>query len=169
LPKPKGWTVLFRSNDAADWNTFRDGERVAIPIGQVHSAIRYLSLTRVSNGETLILPITREELLGEPRPIPARGAWWVGTGLQAYGGRHLGIARQPRLVQGRPIGSIAVGFEGWDSFTGWGFGHKTGVADKQYCCWKAKEVPKTTFEIAVTADQLTEEERKLLVVKEEER
>jgi hypothetical protein len=50
--------------------------------------------------------------------------------------------------------------DGWDGFGGSGFGHKVNVGDKQYYCWQDKEIPKTAFEVAVTADALTDEEQR---------
>jgi serine/threonine protein kinase len=53
-------------------------------------------------------------------------------------------------------------------FAGSGFGHKSFVDDKQYYCWQGKEIPPTAFEIAVSADALTEAERQWLVVKRDQ-
>ena len=53
-------------------------------------------------------------------------------------------------------------------FAGSGFGHKAYVDDKQYYCWQGQEIPPTAFEIAVTADPLTEAERQCLVAKRDQ-
>jgi len=58
---------------------------------------------------------------------------------------------------------IGIMTEGWDVFTGSGFGHKCFVNDKQYYCWRGKEIPKTVFEIAVSPGPLTPEERRSLL------
>jgi serine/threonine protein kinase len=52
-------------------------------------------------------------------------------------------------------------------FIGSGFGHKRFVDDMQYYCWQGKEIPPTIFEIAVTAQPLSEEERQQLVTKDD--
>jgi hypothetical protein len=65
----------------------------------------------------------------------------------------------PRL----PTGDISVDNEGLDGFHGSGFGHKINVAGMQGYTWKGQEIPRTTFEIAVTADPLTEEETSRLL------
>jgi serine/threonine protein kinase len=52
-------------------------------------------------------------------------------------------------------------------FTGSGFGHKRFIDDKQYYSWQGKEIPPTVFEIAVTAQPLTPEERRHLLTKED--
>jgi hypothetical protein len=163
-PAPKGWKVLFRSSDPADWNTVRQGESFAIPAAHAHSRIRFLRLKRVDTGSAMIVPVTRDQLLNEPRPMPSVESWWNGGGCQQWGAKHLGIARQPRLRGGQPIGSIAVDYEHSDSFTGSGFGHVTGKGDTQAYCWEGKPIAKTVFEVAVTADDLTAEERELFVV-----
>jgi hypothetical protein len=49
--------------------------------------------------------------------------------------------------------------------TGSGFGHKTFFDDRQYYSWRGKEIPPTAFEIAVTPDPLTKEERFQLLTK----
>jgi serine/threonine protein kinase len=61
-------------------------------------------------------------------------------------------------------GAIAV-MQSGDDHAGSGFGHKVFVDDKQYYSWRGKEIPPITFEIAVTADPLTHEERKQLLTK----
>jgi hypothetical protein len=52
-----------------------------------------------------------------------------------------------------------------DDRAGSGFGHKVFVDDKQYYSWAGKEIAPTAFEIAVTANPLSEEERKHLLTK----
>src|SRR5262249_62426310 len=68
---------------------------------------------------------------------------------------------------GRRMGwreAIEVMKEGGESFAGSGFGHKINVDDRQYFSWRGKEIPKTGFEIAVSAEPLTEEEKRLVAV-----
>ncbi len=62
-------------------------------------------------------------------------------------------------------GAISVLHVDRDDFTGSGFGHKVLVDDRQYYTWQGKEIPRTTFEIAVTVENLTEEETTHLVTK----
>jgi len=122
--------------------------------------IRYVRLKRMDTGDYQVLPITRDQLTIQPQRLPDEGAWWSGTSFNDYGGRHLGIAVRPAFGGQEQI--IDVMHQGFTSYSGSGFGHKRAIGDKQYYCWQGKEIPKTVFEIAVTADPLTEDERRFL-------
>jgi hypothetical protein len=117
----------------------------------------------VDTGDELILPIKRDDLAREPRPRPDKGVAWNGSAKLQYKARHLGIAAAPRFRWPDLNGVYSVLDEGWDAFAGSGFGHKCHVGDRQYYCWRGREIPRTAFEIAVTADPLTEAERRRLV------
>ncbi|HEY1379964.1 MAG TPA: hypothetical protein VGF55_24390, partial [Gemmataceae bacterium] len=78
-------------------------------------------------------------------------------------GCHLGIVQGPRHPFPSPKGLIGVMTENWDLFTGSGFGHKCAVNDKQYYCWKGREIHKTPFEIAVSDGPLSPFERRSLL------
>jgi serine/threonine protein kinase len=56
---------------------------------------------------------------------------------------------------------------GVGEFTGSGFGHKRFVDDRQYYCWRGKEIPPTAFEVAVTPQPLSEEDRRQLVTRDD--
>jgi hypothetical protein len=160
-PPPAGWTVLFRSDDPLHWNTNNPGEPFSLPVTRAHSSVRYLRLKRTDTGEFLIVPITRQQLLRDDKPGPATDSWWNGTRRFAWKARHLGI------VQGPPPKPLPPGFIGvlnanGSIFTGSGFGWKAHVDDRQYYCWQGKELPRTTFEIAVTTGPLTEQEQAAL-------
>jgi hypothetical protein len=157
---PQNWTVLFRSDDPAVWNTESPGAKFAVPARRAHPAIRFLRLKRMDTGAMLIVPITYKQLTREDKSEPAKGYWWNGTARDGWGGRHLGLAQTPPALKG-PKGPIGVANNG--EATGSGFGHKLYVNDKQYYCWQGQEIPKTVFEIAVTAQPLTQEERRWLM------
>jgi hypothetical protein len=161
-PAPQGWTVLFRSDDPSVWNTQSSGDKFAIPVRQAHSSIRFLRLKRMDTGESIILPITRKDLARDNRPNPVEGCWWNGTNHNEWGGRHLGVAQVPPAAANQK-GAITIAGHNFDWWTGSGFGHRWGMDDKQGHCWQGKEVPKTVFEIAVTASPLTEEEKRSLM------
>ena len=55
---------------------------------------------------------------------------------------------------------ICVMNQGWDSFTGSGFGHKAFVDNAQYYCWRGQEIRRTVFEIAVTDGTLHPDEQR---------
>ncbi len=152
---PSGWTVLFRSDDPAVWNTDSPGRSFAVPVWRAHSKVRHLRLKRMDTGESLIVPIAREQLARQPRSPGEKEVLWSGTAGKESGGYHLGIIQGPAIQWPE---AIAVSNQG-GAFTGSGFGHKIGFDDRQYYCWQGKEIPKTSFEVAITADPLTAEEK----------
>jgi hypothetical protein len=118
----------------------------------------------MDTGESLIMPITRDKLGWEPRPVPANEWSWNGSAKPEYGGAHLGIIDGRRLKwPSLPEGDISVMNDGWDGFRDSGFGHKMNVAGKQHYSWNGKEIPRVAFEVAVTADALTQAERASLL------
>ncbi len=169
---PASWTVLFRADNPAYWNSdSKDskGDRIAIPLRNAPENVRYLRLRRMDTGEALILPLlNRDQLQNDtvPKFGTDNGVWWNGSNKDEWKGRHLGIVLGPRKKFPAPKGMISVMNEGWDGFAGSGFGHKVAANDKQYYCWRGKEIPKTVFEIAVTEGPLSQEEKKSLVAKE---
>jgi serine/threonine protein kinase len=160
-PPPDRWMVLFRSDDPSLWDTdTRRGDQFSVPLRRAPESIRHVRLRRLDTGEALILPITVTQLDKAPAPIPERGSWWNGTAKEEYSGRHLGIAQAPRYKWPNHDGVISVMDDGWDAFTGSGFGHMCEHAEKgQQYCWRGKPIPRTVFEIAVTAEPLTDEEQ----------
>jgi hypothetical protein len=161
---PARWTVLFRSDDPSIWNTdTRRGEQFAVRLEKAPATIRYLRLRRMDTGEALILPLTASQLGTAPQPVPDRGYAWNGSARADWGGLHLGIAQAPRYPFAAPEGIIVVAYDGWDVFRGSGFGHKCFVNDTQYYCWRGEEIPRTVFEIAVTDEPLSDEERRCLL------
>jgi hypothetical protein len=165
-PAAARWTVLFRSDDPSVWGKNaknREGQQVAIPLRFAPDNMRYLRLRRMDTGEALILPLTIEQL-ENATPDPDAAYFWNGTAKEEYGGRHLGVAQGPRYKFPAPHGMIAVmTTAGWDAYAGSGFGNKAFVNDRQYYSWRGKEIPRTTFEIAVSAGPLSPAEKRDLV------
>src|SRR5262245_14803258 len=163
-PAPR-WTILFRSDDPSLWDKdARDakGEQVAIPLRFAPATFRYLRLRRWDTGDTLILPLTPDQLQNGKPGGPDADFWWNGTAKEEWKGRHLGIVQGPRYKFPATEGMVAVMNDGWDGFAGSGFGHKCFVNDGQYYCWRGKEIRKTVFEIAVSDGPLTAGEKRCL-------
>jgi serine/threonine protein kinase len=157
---PKGWTILFRSDDPSIWNKASpDRNNFAAPVRRAHRAIRYLRLKRMDTGDYLVLPIRRDQLDRAPQPMPDTGHAWNGTALLSYNARNLGIAQAPRHRWPNHRGVLSVTSQGWDAFSGSGFCGKCQFNDGQHYCWQTKEIPKTVFEIAVSAGPLSAEEQ----------
>jgi hypothetical protein len=166
-PAPARWTVLFRSDDASVWGKNaknRQGQQVAIPLRFAPENMRYLRLRRMDTGEAQILPLTVEQLENGKPGGKEDYFWWNGTAVHGWGGLHLGIVQAPRCKWPElPRAKIFIMTEGWDGFTGSGFGHKCGVNDEQHYCWRGKEIRRTAFEIAVSAGPLSPAEKRDLV------
>jgi hypothetical protein len=159
------WTVLFRSDDPAVWNTRSQGAKLAIPLREAPALIHYLRLRRMDSAEMLIIPVTRDQLDTGKVPQGDQGYCWNGTSKNEYGGRHLGIAQGPRLKWLTHKGTVSVFDDGWDAFAGSGFGHTHHEEEKgQSYSWRGQPIGRTVFEIAVTAEQLTAEEKICLLV-----
>jgi hypothetical protein len=164
-PAPAGWTVLFRSDDPSVWNTNSPGRNFAVPVRRAHSKIRYLRLRRMDTREQLIVPITHRQLTRDDRPESSPGHWWNGTASDQWGARHLGIVQVP-AASGDERGLVALAHVDGGACSGSGFGWKTHVDDRQYFCWQGKEIARTVFEVAVTADRLTEAEKRWLTIQD---
>jgi predicted Zn finger-like uncharacterized protein len=162
----KGWTILFRSDNPAPWNTASNGRDYAIPLDKVPAAIRYVRLRRMDTGEALILPLSRDQL-GRVSSFPdAAGSYsWNGTAKLDWNGRHLGIAQSPRHKVFAPEGLMVVAYDGWDVFEGSGFSHKCVKNDARYYCLKGQELGRTVFEIAVANRDLSDDEKRFLLTK----
>jgi serine/threonine protein kinase len=165
--KPERWTVLFRSDDPSVWDTDSPEPKFAVPLQRAPQDIRYLRLRRLDTDEFLIVPISYNLLDGAARGT-RQTHWWNGTNKQAFGGRHLGIAEEPlkKFPSNSNIISVMNSPErvGWDVYTGSGFGHKCqNDAEGQCYCWRGAQIPKTVFEVAVTAGPLTPEEQRWLL------
>jgi eukaryotic-like serine/threonine-protein kinase len=121
--------------------------------------------TDVQDRITMVLePVQREKWLqmaGPPITVDLREGY-------PWDGRNVNVPKPGPCFAfpNTSAGAIAV-MQGHPDFTGSGFGHKVRFDDKQYYCWRGKEIPPTAFEITVTVDPLTEEERRHLVTKDD--
>jgi hypothetical protein len=164
-PDSERWTVLFRSDDPRVWDSDSKGERFAIPLKKAPGVIHYLRLRRMDTGQFLIVGMTRNLLHKATQPDGSRDSGWNGTGKDEWGARYLGIAQGPRHKFPMENGKICILNDGWDGWFGSGFGHKAFRDNTgQYYSWDGFEIPKTVFEIAVTAEKLTPEEELHLFV-----
>ncbi len=156
------WRVLFRGKDPANWNTHQDGEGdFAIPLQSTLEQTKFLRLRRMDSGESMIIRMDRGRIGRTDSVGPA--VRWNGEGKEEYGAYHLGIAEGPvaRFNEGK--GTIGVLMDGASANPGSGFGHAHHVeGGGQRYSWLGKEINATAFEIAVTTEDLTDEERRLL-------
>jgi type II secretory pathway pseudopilin PulG len=154
------WTVLFRSDDPAYWDTTGNAAHYAVPLRRAPAGVRFLRLKRMDTGEALIVRVASEQLAAGP--VAGEPGRWNGTNAVQNGARHLGAVHYPRLPAG--TGAVVVLSDDLGPAAGSGFGHKhdaTGAGQRY--AWRGQEIAKTAFEVAVTAGDLTDEEKKLLV------
>jgi hypothetical protein len=171
-PEHQGnWTILFRSDDPGYWDTPGNAANYAIPLFRAPVGIRFLRLKRMDTGDALIVPVTAVRMRsppkvdsgppGGPPVIPPTFAFWMGMNVVENGALHLGVIDpgEPVVRRGVAIDTDESGGSG-----GSGFGHKrdTEGAGQRYA-WKGQEIAKAVFEIAVTAAELADDEKPLLV------
>lgn len=155
-PAKKRWFVLFRSNDPDDWNRSVDQgqNHFAVPLRDAPDGLHYLRLRRVDGDQSLIIRM-KKSYLGKDIVLISYG--WNGTGSFRFGAHHLGIYDTSR--KGRRE-TVEVKF----ARQGWGFGHRFGDEKHQAWAWDGRPLRvKTVFEIAVTEQALTPDEKKLLL------
>ena len=131
--------VVFRGDNPRIWNSdFNDGSgRIAIPLARVPQDIDYLRLRRLDNGDSIVLPISRDKLLAGGDTREPRG--WCGKVERYFGGHHLG-AYDDALPQ-EVVTKFGAG--------GWGFGHLENTGSEQAFGWAGQKIEKTFFEISV--------------------
>ena len=155
--KKTGWTVLFRSDDPAVWDTDRPTGRLnyAVPLGKIGGPIRYLRLTRQDTGAFVIIPMKAINLCKTIGCTRTYG--WQGTKSPVTGGGYrFGIyCVTPATSRSQ---TVCVTYSYW----GWGFGYdrRTG---KMVRGWAGRPMAKTAFKIDVTNGDLTAEEGKFLL------
>jgi hypothetical protein len=151
-----GWILLFKGDDPCAWNTTGRGNTMATPLERVPDDIKFLRLTRLDTGDSIIVPITRANLMRNGHAPEDSGYFrWNGENAFAWGGYHLGITEGPvisgfdRAYGPGKMAALVVG--GIDYKVGSGFGHKAHERpDAQAYGWRGEPIPKTAFEIAVT-------------------
>jgi len=151
----KGWTILFRSADPTHWNTaVREADAYAVPLEKAPADMAYLRM-RNADGDYVIIPLKRDEL---QKHVGRHTYGWEGRNIAMHKAHHLGIyvKSMPRKAKG----SIDVSQVTNASWTGYGFGNRVRMDDRQGYAWEGKPAGHSVFEIAVTAGPLTEEERK---------
>jgi hypothetical protein len=163
------WTVIFRGDDPKSWNTDSGDESAdngfAIALKSAPKTVHYLRLKRMDSGDAVIVAITRLQL-GRSGGIQGDLIWTGNSGVRGPADnqcRLLGIARKSwptgdgDLLVNRARGEADKGYRGW------GFSKAASSDTTQTYSWNGDPIGKTIFEIAVTDDDLTEEERKLLL------
>jgi clan AA aspartic protease (TIGR02281 family) len=153
-----GWTVLFRSADPTRWNTsVRRADEYAVPLDKAPRNLRYLRIKH-ANGDMIIVAM-RYEHLGSK--IVGDRVGWEGRAYDRHNAIHLGVL--DTTLNRAYVNAIDVTQHPGAGFTGYGFGNRVGTGDRQGYAWEGKPIEPTVFEIAVTARELTvEEKRKLL-------
>ncbi|MCA9179413.1 MAG: hypothetical protein KDB14_33380 [Planctomycetales bacterium] len=153
------WTVIFRSDDPRIWNSsVNEGpNRFAIPLSRAPANTQYLRLKR-SRDEGVIIPVTHDQL---GKRTESGNFGWVGTNLNKWNGRHLGV--YSRRWTDNVRGTVHIWPMENKGIRGWGFGNHVKLDDGQSYSWDGKTVGKTVFEISVKSGPLTDAEKRLLL------
>ena len=153
------WTVIFRSSDPRIWNTnVDDGEnRFAVSLSRVSAGIKFLRL-KIDDERFVIIEMTKRNL---GRQSEAGNIGWVGTNLNKWNGRHLGIYNKRWTDEVR--GSVHIWPLQNRGIRGWGFGNHVKLDDGQSYAWGGKTIKKTVFEFSVKSSELTAAEKKALL------
>ena len=157
--KKQEWTVIFRSDDAAVWNTDRSTGTLsyAVPLREIGGPVRYLRMTRQDTGHFVIIPMKAMWLDRTVTVTSTRGHGWQGEKTRNTGGGYsFGVYSR----RSRPGSSqrVNITYEHW----GWGFGYDRR-AKKSVWTWAGRALDKTTFKIEVTNGDLTAAEAKYLL------
>jgi hypothetical protein len=108
VAEPGTWTVLFRADDPAVWDSDSPGKQFAIPLRKAPATVHYLRLRRMDTSAALILPVKRAQLGTDEIPGPRQKHVWNGTAKLEWSGRHLGIVQGQRFPFPAPDGMITV-------------------------------------------------------------
>ena len=158
-----GWSVVFRSSDAAIWNTDTNRGRYhfATPLAKAPVGLRYLRLAETMKGTFVIIEMSKDRLDGN---FEKDGYAWSGKSNLEFNGRHLGISD---TAWGNPQkGAIAVYNVPFQAaYRGWGFGNRSYIDDGQGYAWLGEPVAKMVFEFAVKVGPLTADETKRMLKK----
>lgn len=154
------WTVIFRSNDPADWLAGK--KRDCPKLEDIPDDFKYLRLKRMDTSQAIIIPLTKAALNKSDRDRDDRDKpWWHGSNRFDSKAYHLGIGNPEWSAKSK---TICVTVDGGHS-RGWGFGHKAFTNDGQYASWAGEEIRnrRVEFEIAVTKGPLALFEEKLIL------
>lgn len=157
------WTVIFRSADPSIWNANvnRGRDLFAIALSKVNADIRYLKLTDASKNNSVIIEMSKLRL-GDRTEQDGYG--WNGKNTLDSKGYHLGV--YDPMWKDWVKGTVCIYAPAvFNTFRGWGFGHRAAQDDEQGFSWNGEPVAKTVFEIAVKSNALTADESKRLLKK----
>jgi hypothetical protein len=154
------WIVIFRASDPSIWNTNVNAgfDRFAVPLDTVRDDVEFLRM-RADAKRVVIIGVTREQL-GTSKDADRFG--WNGTNDFGYGARTLGIFDKPDARQ-TARGVIRMRNGDGVVFSGWGFGIRTYIDDRQGYVWAGQEIPATVFEISVKSSPLQRAEQASLL------
>jgi hypothetical protein len=153
LPKvEQGWTILFRSADPYLFNTpVENTKSYSVPMNLAPSGTKYLRFRRMDTKDYVIIKVAFNELL--QNASISNNYWWRGDKCIDNHSCELGITdqRAPNDC------NVIMAMEPSGNRAGWGFG-RTINGDRLGFEWADVEIDPTVFEIAVTDQNLTEEE-----------
>jgi formylglycine-generating enzyme required for sulfatase activity len=162
------WRVLFRSDDPSMWNTDTKLTDEIFAMRLALGWVRYLRLRRTDSNEYVVIPLDVDERDLGKQVVKGRYVWngqaRVVGAPPGRTSRLLGIADTKAPTRYKSLGIQVVQGEGRGvGLEGWGFGRQALVFSEQFYAWGGDAIEKVIFEIAVTADDLSEEDRPYLL------
>jgi hypothetical protein len=171
------WKVLFRADEPSIWNTDVSAreDRFAMRLSKHQERVVYMRLTNTGSKEFVILKVNANSAVALARDLKLGKYVWIGTCRRERrtdpSGRTvlnylLGIANKDWTVEykkGVLMMSLPDVEETSRGYGGWGFAKNALVYSYQAYAWAGKSIPKTVFEIAVTATDLTPSDRQNLL------
>jgi hypothetical protein len=159
------WTVLFRGSDSKLWNTAagdpaaQDGYSTVVA-DAAPQTVRYLRLKRMDTGAMVIIAIDHHQILKKRVEVDDELIWCGGDRISGANNRLVGISRKSWTTATTQDSLIARAPKQTNAgFRGWGFGKPAGDDLKQTYSWDGATIGKTVFEIAVTPDDLNNDEK----------
>jgi hypothetical protein len=155
------WTVLFRGNDRDLWNTSTSADgQFALPLRAAPKGMQFLRLRRMDSGEFLVIALQRKQL-SEKVAVP--GGYWNGGGdvFRVVGNEPYCVGIGHGTTGPISIGRIAKSYR-----PGSGFGCEANDPEnEQFTAWNGQQIDSSIkLEFAVTAQELSAEERKKLLL-----
>jgi hypothetical protein len=160
-PDERGWIVIFCSHDPSIWDTDTDrGARdFAIPVAKVPADIGYLRMA-ASPRQFVIIAVTKDKLSAVS--VSTSGNFgWNGTKPLNWNAYALGIYNKAWFNK---HGTVSTWYSGPGAgYSGWGFGPRAWIDDRQGYVWAGQEVAPTVLQISVKSDALSPSESPALL------
>ena len=155
-----GWMAIFRSSDPSIWNkNVNEGpDKFAVPLDTIPESMKFVRI-RIDSKKAVVMAATKSQLATR---LDGEKYGWNGTNRFGWNAYQLGVFYKgtgQKLAKGE-IQTLALGGAG---YSGWGFGVRGYIDDKQGYVWAGKELSPTVFEISVRSSALPRADQAVLL------